>query len=761
LEQLEARASSRRNRAPRGEPPRLHASSSSARCPRRPNPPSTTSPRRFLRAAEGRDQGAASPRGKGPSKPPCLGVAGPVEKQPPTTSRTCPGVRRRTLARGPPRHPAGQARQRLRGRRARRGRSSVRAISWPLGKGTPRRARDPSRCSERATGLGVALSPLVRRREPLRGRPVGERARRLRARARPLRDRLAPVLDRQVTGACLAERVLLGQRARRRPSDSCRRKPACRSLIRPEDRRRASPPRAPGKSRRRPPRSPSEASPALTRFARMSAGGPFPRSWAPWPGTSAWPSLATGGVFRRGRHRARASLAYLQKGGFSRGPSERKGPPAHARRDHAHLRRHATRSRACSAPPRIGRDPADGPGSPSAQRQRGSRRGLHAPATFGTLNAPATTPRRAALRQASPEGRGRGVPTCPRFAPRPSWVKEPITSVDVERAVGNGPQGGARAALAVGRWQRCGSTPTRRRAASRRRLDSTARARSASVAWSASRRPCRRWFDVLGKAAGQRGHDLARGREPARARRVSAEAIHKGSPRREKALPRRRLRRHAAPAPRERASSSATSAAPFTGRAVSSRPRGRVSRRAAGRHPSFLDEIGELSIDLQPKLLRVLEPARGFAGSARTNHVPVNVRPHRRDEPQPARTGGGGTKFPLRSLLPPGRRRGEAPAAARSASWTCRCSSSTSCGNLGADRRADPGRRPPRRSSSRPWVTTTGRATSARLRNYLERCVALRDFAAPRLADTILGEPGRAPSTSAQPFCAEGAPRAG
>ena len=59
----------------------------------------------------------------------------------------------------------------------------------------------------------------------------------------------------------------------------------------------------------------------------------------------------------------------------------------------------------------------------------------------------------------------------------------------------------------------------------------------------------------------------------------------------------------------------------FTG-AVSSR---QGVFEAAGGGTVFLDEIGELSIDLQPKLLRVLE-RREVRRVGTNNHIPVNVR---------------------------------------------------------------------------------------------------------------------------------------
>ncbi|HEX3905423.1 MAG TPA: sigma-54 dependent transcriptional regulator [Polyangia bacterium] len=125
-------------------------------------------------------------------------------------------------------------------------------------------------------------------------------------------------------------------------------------------------------------------------------------------------------------------------------------------------------------------------------------------------------------------------------------------------------------------------------------------------------------FDVLGKAASSDATILLEG-ETGTGKEVSAEAIHLGSPRKDKpflvvdcgAMPPQLLESELFG--HERGA--------FTG-AVSSRQG--VFEAAAG-GTVFLDEIGELSIDLQPKLLRVLE-RREVRRVGTNNHFPVNVR---------------------------------------------------------------------------------------------------------------------------------------
>jgi DNA-binding NtrC family response regulator len=125
-------------------------------------------------------------------------------------------------------------------------------------------------------------------------------------------------------------------------------------------------------------------------------------------------------------------------------------------------------------------------------------------------------------------------------------------------------------------------------------------------------------FDVLAKAASSDATILLEG-ETGTGKEVSAEAIHLGSSRKDKpflvvdcgAMPPNLLESELFG--HERGA--------FTG-AVSSRQG--VFEAASG-GTVFLDEIGELSIDLQPKLLRVLE-RREVRRVGTNNHVPVNVR---------------------------------------------------------------------------------------------------------------------------------------
>ena len=123
---------------------------------------------------------------------------------------------------------------------------------------------------------------------------------------------------------------------------------------------------------------------------------------------------------------------------------------------------------------------------------------------------------------------------------------------------------------------------------------------------------------MLGKASASDATILLEG-ETGTGKEVSAEAIHQGSPRRDKpflvvdcgAMPPQLLESELFG--HERGA--------FTG-AVSSR---QGVFEAADGGTVFLDEIGELSIDLQPKLLRVLE-RREVRRVGTNNHVPVNVR---------------------------------------------------------------------------------------------------------------------------------------
>jgi two-component system, NtrC family, response regulator GlrR len=233
--------------------------------------------------------------------------------------------------------------------------------------------------------------------------------------------------------------------------------------------------------------------------------------------------------------------------------------------------------------------------------------------------------------------------------------------------------------------------------------------------------PMQSVFDVLGKASASDATILLEG-ETGTGKEVSAEAIHRGSPRRDKpflvvdcgAMPPHLLESELFG--HERGA--------FTG-AVSSRQG--VFEAATG-GTVFLDEIGELSIDLQPKLLRVLE-RREVRRVGTNHHVPVNVRliaaTNRSLRAQVA-----GHKFredlyyrlavvevklpPLRERLPDlpllvehivrnlGTIDDETLAVVRSAQFLGALTLHTWPGNI------------------------------RELRNYLERCIALRDFAPPR-----------------------------
>src|SRR5882672_10352335 len=238
-------------------------------------------------------------------------------------------------------------------------------------------------------------------------------------------------------------------------------------------------------------------------------------------------------------------------------------------------------------------------------------------------------------------------------------------------------------------------------------------------------------FDVLGKASSSEATILLEG-ETGTGKEVSAEAIHRGSPRRDKpflvvdcgAMPPNLLESELFG--HERGA--------FTG-AVSSRVG--VFEAAAG-GTVFLDEIGELSIDLQPKLLRVLE-RREVRRVGTNNHVPVNVRLIAATN-RSLREQVSGHKFrsdlyyrlavvevklpPLRDRLP------DLPLLVEHI-----------VRNLGSiiDEQTQAVVR------STEFLSALGHhnwpGNIRELRNYLERCVALRDFAAPKPADTISASP--------------------
>jgi len=228
-------------------------------------------------------------------------------------------------------------------------------------------------------------------------------------------------------------------------------------------------------------------------------------------------------------------------------------------------------------------------------------------------------------------------------------------------------------------------------------------------------------FDVLNKASTSDATILLEG-ETGTGKEVSAEAIHRGSLRRDKpflvvdcgAMPPNLLESELFG--HERGA--------FTG-AVSSR---QGVFEAANGGTVFLDEIGELSIELQPKLLRVLE-RREVRRVGTNNHVPVNVRLIAATN-RSLREQVGAQKFrsdlfyrlavvevklpPLRERLP------DLPALVEHI-----------VRNFGTvDETALETVRSPAFLGALAEHSWPGNIRE--LRNYLERCVALHDFAPPR-----------------------------
>ena len=303
----------------------------------------------------------------------------------------------------------------------------------------------------------------------------------------------------------------------------------------------------------------------------------------------------------------------------------------------------------------------------------------------------------------------------------------------MSRPVGNGPQG-ARAALAVG--------GRRTRALSRRSRDPRfapsdrfGRMVGRSTAMQAV-------FDVLGKASSSEATILLEG-ETGTGKEVSAEAIHRGSPRRDKpflvvdcgAMP---------PQPaRERA---------VRPRARRLHGRGRRRARACSRRPpaarSSSTRSASWRIDLQPKLLRVLERRevrRVGTQQPRARRTCASSPPTNRSlrEQVAAHKFRSDLYYRLAVVevkLPPLRERAPGSAAA------------------GRAHRAQPGRVDEQTLAAVRAPQFLGALRShnwpgniRELRNYLERCVALRDFAPPRGAAATPARPPapRARSTSA------------